>query len=328
MTEYHADESAPSRQFPDNSENRALAKRIGMSRLEQSLYFPKYFEVETINACNAKCIMCTVREWPKRDQAIMPMELFAKFVSQIRDYSDWVETVCLNRDGEPTLDKQLPVRVKMLKQAGIRFVTLSTNAQRLSGDLAQELFKAGLDDIMVSIDGFSKAVFEKIRIGLDFEKVVGNTLRAIKVRDRVRPSARFRIRMVVLDENRFEVEDWLDFWNTRAGKQDKVYAMPAHSWGNQTQQEIPEKVNQFADKPCVSVFSTMTMHADGRVGFCGVDYEPKYPMGTFGPQTLKQIWNGQAYSLARQKHATGRRNAFSICRGCHLWDRQYQFAEE
>ena len=41
----------------------AMLKELEVDNLTQALFFPKFFEVETINACNAKCIMCTIHDW-------------------------------------------------------------------------------------------------------------------------------------------------------------------------------------------------------------------------------------------------------------------------
>lgn len=314
--------------FLKNKTNTALAKRIFLNELQDCLYFPKYFEIETVNFCNARCIMCTIRNWNNRKNAVISNDLFSKFTDEVSNYKDWVETVCLARDGEPTLDPQVVSRVHMLKQVGIKKVTLSTNGQLLTKRRIEELIKAGLDDIMVSIDGVTKETFEIIRLRLNYETVLNNTLELIRLRNAINPKMSIRLRMVVIDENRHEVSDWLHFWGSRIAQVDKVYTMPAHTWGNQLRQESVDLVRLYADKPCVSVFSTITMHVDGKVGLCGVDYSPKNPMGDFSKQSLKEIWTGEAFNRARKLHVNGRRNEIALCRGCDLWDREYKIAEK
>ena len=313
--------------FLENETNMILAKRIFLGRLEECLYFPKYFEIETVNFCNARCIMCTIGAWQGRKKKVMSEDLFSKFAKEVSSYSDWIETVCLARDGEPTLDPQLVSRVRMLKQAGIKKVTFSTNGQLLAKRLSEELIRAGLDDIMVSLDGITKETFEKIRLRLNYETVLNNTLELIRLRNTINPQMSIRVRMIVINENRHEVDDWLDFWGKQVSRQDKVYAMPAHTWGSQLKEESACLVTLCADKPCVSLFSTITMHVDGKIGLCGVDYSPKNIMGDFSKQSLKNIWVGEAFNRARQLHTGGRRNEIALCRGCDLWEREYRFAE-
>src|SRR5262249_17804672 len=163
---------------------------------------------------------------------------------------DWVETVCLNRDGEPTLDKRLAARVALLKAAGIRKVTFATNAQLLTPKLSSALIDAGLDDIMVSIDGVTKEVFEAIRLRLSFETVLANTLELIRIRNQRQVPLSVRIRMVIMKENEHEVRPFFEFWNARVATQDRVYAKHAHTWGNQMGVEKESLVARFRDRPC------------------------------------------------------------------------------
>jgi sulfatase maturation enzyme AslB (radical SAM superfamily) len=308
--------------FPNTEANLTIAKRIFLKNLDEANYFPKYFEIETVNACNARCTMCTINDWDKRQDVILPMPLFSKFVDEVSKYSNWVETVCLNRDGEPTLDKHLSERVRMLKKAGIKKVTFASNAQKLVPALSKELIEAGLDDIMLSIDGVTKEVFEKIRIRLNFETVVGNVLELIKLRNEMNPKMTIRIRMVLVDSNKHELDEWMAFWKSKIGPNDKLYAKPAHSWGNQLHAEAESKIAYFADKPCVSVFSSLVMHSDGMIGICGVDYNVKQPMGDFKKQSVQEIWQGEGFIKVRELHATKRRNEIPMCRGCDIWDRE------
>ena len=67
----------------DNAQKRlekglkSLADRLSLKNLSQALYFPKYFEVETIRACNANCTMCTVSQWKDKNNR-MSDKLFSK----------------------------------------------------------------------------------------------------------------------------------------------------------------------------------------------------------------------------------------------------------
>lgn len=306
--------------FPKNKETKKLASRLNFNSLDESLYFPKYFEVETVNACNAKCVMCAMNDRINRKDTIMNKDLFAKFVKEIGDYADWIETVCLNRDGEPILDKNLPERVKLLKDIGIRKVTFATNGQLLNSELVYKLINAGLDDIMISIDAASKKTFEAIRLNLDYETVVNNTLNLIRIRNESGKELTIRIRMVIMDKNRHEVKKWLAFWRPKVSKKDKVYAKPVHTWGNQIGKEKEDMVVKYADKPCVSPFSTIVIKVEGKVPLCGADYNIKNIMGDFSRQTIKEIWNAESYEKVRSLHANKQRNEIPMCRGCHIWD--------
>jgi pyruvate-formate lyase-activating enzyme len=307
--------------YPQNTYNDELAERLSINILDECERFPRYFEVETVNACNARCTFCTINDWDKRGDVIMKMEMFEKFVVEVSKHKDWVKQVCLNRDGEPTLDKHLPERVKMLKDAGIKKVTFATNGQKLTQDFCEKLLEAGLDDIMISIDGTTKEVFENIRIRLDFETVKKNTLDLVDLRNKMGHKLNIRVRMVIIPENQHQVAEFMSFWKSKLSNTDDVYAMNAHSWGNQLREEAESQVKYFADKPCISPFSTLILQVDGTIPLCGADYNAKVPLGDFPKNSLSEIWNGDEYLRVRRLHANAKRNDISMCEGCDIWDR-------
>ena len=145
-----------------------LRRRISAAETYPDLLtFPRYFEIETVNACNARCPMCTIDEWTRHTPTMKPA-LFEKLAQEICAHADVVKRVSLYRDGEPLLDKRMAERIDRLKTGGIREVTISTNVALLNVRRARELLGAGLDKIILSIDSLDKAVFEAIRERLVF----------------------------------------------------------------------------------------------------------------------------------------------------------------
>ena len=54
--------------------NRRIDKKV---KFENLLEFPKYIEIETVNACNARCPMCTINDW-ERNYPIMKDDVWNK----------------------------------------------------------------------------------------------------------------------------------------------------------------------------------------------------------------------------------------------------------
>ncbi len=305
-----------------NKEALKISNRINLNNIDDCKLFPKYFEIETINACNARCIMCTIDEWTGNSFQKMDDKLFNKFVDEVSQYSHWIEIICLNRDGEPTLDKDIANKIKKLKQVGIKKVRFVTNAQNLTDKLAHDILDAGIDEVMFSIDSLKKDVYESIRVKLDFDKVLNNTLQYIKIRDVINPLSIVTIRMVEMEQNIIEKNDWLEFWNSKISKYDKAYTMPMHNWGNQLGED-EKKVKHYSSIACVSPFSSMAIHSDGKIGICAADYNTKNYMGDFNIDSIQKIWQGSKMNEVRLAHLSKNRNKYNICRGCDIWDRSY-----
>jgi radical SAM protein with 4Fe4S-binding SPASM domain len=298
---------------------KSLADRLNLADLSQSLCFPKYFEVETIRACNAKCTMCTVNQWEGKNGR-MSDSLFCKISEEMSHYSDWINSVCLSRNGEPLIDKNITDKIRILKDYGIRDVTFSTNASLLDEYKSIQLIESGLDDIRFSIDGTTKKTFESIRKGLNFEEVRENCLRFIRLRNERGQTPRIRVRMVLQKGNLHEESAWKEFWKARVSENDIVYSKAINSWGNQLPSYKTANVEKYSCTPCISPWSTMIIHFDGKVPLCGCDFNNTINLGDVNNYSIKEIWQSENFNKIREMHSSGKRNDIPLCPGCNVWD--------
>lgn len=314
--------------YEKNEYTRKLAKRISLEKLEDCRYFPKYLTIETCNNCNAKCIMCPKGLKGVQKLELMDETLFLKISQELKKYASWIEMICLNSDGEPLLDKKLPERIKVLKDIGIKHINISTNGQLLTEELSEALINAGLDDIRISLDALKQETYEKIRVGLDFNKVISNLEKLIQIRNKKNSPMEIRVRLVELPENKDEACDWKIYWQKKVNHQDKVQIMPAHTWSGEISMEAKQKIEFYSDKPCVSVFSSMAINYDGQVQLCDSDINQKYIAGATEPydvmtSKMSEIWQSDFFENIRRLHTSGKRNEITVCRGCDHWSRDF-----
>ncbi|MBF0418021.1 MAG: radical SAM protein [Magnetococcales bacterium] len=297
-----------------------LVRRIDADkRYEELLRFPRYFEIETVNACNARCPMCTIEEWT-RHSPIMKDELFQKIVAELVAHRDTVKRVSLYRDGEPLLDKKLAPRIAMLKQGGIREVAISTNVSLLDETRARDLLEAGLDTIILSIDSLDKAVFESIRVRLVHEVVMENALRFIRLRDEMKARTRIWVRMIRQESNYDEWPAFEQFWRGHLGENDRVNYSNLHNWGSQLRSFKPVAETYEPGLPCVALWSLMIIFANGDVPLCNVDYANKYPTGNLSTSSIADMWQSEAMTGRRALHMSGHKSDIDICTDCNVWD--------
>tara|TARA_B100000315_G_C14552949_1_gene576754 strand:+ start:644 stop:1582 length:939 start_codon:yes stop_codon:yes gene_type:complete len=298
-----------------------LEQRLSLDNFEDCLRFPVYFEIETINACNAGCRMCTVNEWQKSGNPLMDDAVFNKVADEIISNSNTVKTVNLSRDGEPLLDKKLVEKIYYLKKGGVKNVAFSTNASLLSEKWINDLLNSPLDELMFSIDGYAKVTYEKIRKGLDYDKVIKNVKEFIKLRDSTGSKIRIRVRMVIQEENEDEVEVWGNYWRGCLKPQDLVHAKYIHSWGNQLDNYVSLKDEDRLGTPCTSPFSTMVIRYNGDVTVCPIDYDFKYVNGNVKKDNIQNIWmSGIHFRHFRDFHMKAMRDEYDFCKGCRLWE--------
>ncbi len=297
-----------------------LVRRIRPGDSYQKLLdFPTYFEIETVNACNARCPMCTIEEWTRKTP-VMKMPLFRKLADELIENRDHVKRVSLYRDGEPLLDKKLPDRIAILKDGGIKEVGISTNISLLNEKWSRALLEAGLDMIVFSIDSLKKDVFEAIRLRLNFEEVMENALRFIELRNQIRPSTTIWFRMIRQDTNADEWPAYQEFWRDKVAPHDRVMYHNIHNWGGQLKGFKPIGDSHELMLPCVALWSLMVIFGDGRVPLCNVDYNDTFPTGSVADRSIREVWQSQVLSARRQLHLTGRKSEIPMCQNCNVWD--------
>lgn len=304
--------------YKNSDVEKRLASRIFLEELRECEKFPKYIMLENINICNARCVMCGYvghRE-DKVDGQIMKMDLFEHIIEQIAPYADWVEMVTVG-GGEVLLDKSVDLKIKMLRDIGIKRIQLSTNASTLTQERTKSLLKSGLNDLRISIDSIHKEVYEKIRKGLKFEEVIKNTEDAIKIRNEEFPDIPIRIRAVELDENKSERDEWLEFWNKRLSDNDLAQFRPYNAAvGNES-----ESSEIGVEWPCISPFSTLAITVVGTVCLCCADLIGRViQLGDLNESSIVEIWRGEQFQKVRKLHLEEKRNQISICRNCIMWD--------
>jgi len=297
-----------------------LTRRISPEENYESLLsFPRFIEIETVNACNARCPMCTIADW-QRNTPTMKDDLFRRIAEELIDHRHEVKRVSLYRDGEPLLDKKLPARVAMLKEGGIACTSISTNVSLLDERRSRALLEAGLDMIILSIDSLNKDVFESIRLRLNFEEVLENALAFIELRNKIRPRTRIYMRMIRQEENLEEWPSYQAYWRPRLADHDRLYYHNMFNWGGQLEGFKPIANSYEPALPCVALWSLLVIFGDGKVPLCNVDYNNQYPTGSVLESSIEELWHSKIMNQRRNEHLNGKKSNNTMCASCNVWD--------
>jgi len=302
-----------------NIEKYLLGRIEKDSKISDLLRFPKFFEIETVNACNARCPMCTIDDW-QRKTPIMKDDLFSKIVDELHEYSDTIRRVSLYRDGEPLLDKKLPKRVRLLKDNGIKQVSIATNVSLLNEKRSVDLLESGIDHVIMSIDSLDKDIFESIRVKLDFDEVIENAKKFIELRDRINPNTKIWMRMIKQKSNINEWPNYEKYWLKYLNQNDRIYYHNIFNWGGQLDGFDSIKTTYEPNLPCVALWSLFVIFGDGKVPLCNVDYNNKFPLGDVTKSSIEEIWRSSLLNKYRGMHLDHKKDNISICQNCNVWD--------
>ena len=164
----------------------------------------RLLQVESAIACNLRCVMCPWREIAEnvedQGQGLMSQEIWAS----IRPYLSEIQSIDFTGGGEPLLQSRLPEWIADAHGAGCETGFLS-NGLLLKREKLQQVLAAGVDWICISIDGADAEMYEKIRVGSNFDRVCENVAGIAELRTGNKP--RTMINFVLMDLNFHQVED-------------------------------------------------------------------------------------------------------------------------
>ncbi len=155
--------------------------RFGLVRIQHG---PLFVSVEPANICQLRCPECPVGSKGERlkvkGERLMPRAVWERVLEQIKTCA---HTIQFYFQGEPLLHKDLPQMIAEAHEAGL-YTIVSTNAQAMTYEMAEALVGAGLNRIIVSMDGLTEASYSAYRVGgkLDQCKAALRWLRQSKIK--------------------------------------------------------------------------------------------------------------------------------------------------
>jgi sulfatase maturation enzyme AslB (radical SAM superfamily) len=271
---------------------------------DRARVLPEIVQIESTNICNAKCVFCP-RDEMHRKQGVMSRELFRKVVDECAALG--ITHVRMHNYGEAFLDRYLVEKVRYAKEKGIREVGMISNGSLITEKVARAMIEAGLDAINISIDAGGREVFDATRIGLNYDKVIANVERVVRIRGELGRKHPKLILSFVRQNNSADEQAFIEHWRKVA---DKIHITELHNWAGTLNRE--SDVNY----PCYRPWLTFTVLWDGRVSLCCADFDGRTILGDLNSQTIAEVWNGEAYRRVRREHLES--GGPDVCRACDL----------
>lgn len=287
-------------------------------------YYPNAVWIEPTNTCNLRCIMCPNSIIEQKNKGFMKMILYKKIIKEIRTFASYI-VLCIS--GESLLHKDFPQMVKIAKNNGLG-VYFSTNATVLTPKLSKQILLAGLDWINFSFDGCSKEIYEKVRVGANFEKTLDNVINFLKIKKELGAKTRAELQILVMDE-KGERDYQKNIGNFQKNFQDfpldYLQKRQPSTWGKFLSGTKKYKFRKLGNEfsPCSYLWSSLHILWDGRIVACTSDFFGDNVLGNFPLKSLKQIWNDKPMQNFRQAMISGKYLDYNKnCQSCDsLWEK-------
>lgn len=217
------------------------------------------------------------------------------------------------------LGDELWRRLQYAYDVGCRNLVLNSNGTLLSrNNNIDKVLDSPLRRFILSLDGLSKEVFEKIRYRAKWEQVYSAV--AELCRRREQSGVKYPIivaQFSLMKENAAEVDDYKRFWH---GLGAEVKVRPMLEW-TATGTVRSDTIVHDSDFriACPWANNTMAVHQDGRVVTCAVDYDARFVVADLRHQSVREAWQILSERL-RQPHREHRWSDIpEICKGCGDW---------
>ncbi|MEN6348204.1 MAG: radical SAM/SPASM domain-containing protein [Syntrophomonas sp.] len=272
-------------------------------------YSPQVLHVELNNTCNLNCKMCP-RDHLNRKPQNMSFDLYTKIINEAASLN--IPKIRLFLFGEPLLYPNLIEAIKCAKDKGIMHVDFNTNANLLKKEIAHKIACSGLDEIIFSVDGFSRQTYEKIRKKGDYDKCINNILYFLDFLNNEKIVMKTSIQTINFDEIIPEIEKYKLFWGNKVDNVYVTYLNPM--------QGLVKEINYAGYKRivCNEAFSKMVILSNGKVTTCCDDFNGDLNLGDTNVNTIEEIWNSPKYSKLRKDFNQLNYSDYSICNNCFL----------
>ena len=297
---------------------------------------PLFVSVEPAAVCQLRCPECPVGMGPTPNPSLkgrekgrfsgtplMPMDLFRRVLEEAKETAF---TMQFYFQGEPLLNKDLPQMVREAHEAGL-YTIVSTNAQAMTPQLADELVHAGLSRIIVSMDGLTEQAYSAYRVGGSLAQCKAALRYLREAKDRRKGCTTIELQCLRLRTNE---QEWSAFRREyKALGADRLVLKTAQLYdyanGHPLMPSNPKysRYIQGADglyhrrslgRGCFRVWSGVVVTTQGEVLPCCYDKAHTHAYGNIMDTSLQDLFSGEQANAFRR---AALQEQPSICKECY-----------
>lgn len=279
--------------------------------------FPMMCVLSFVYVCNAICPNCPYTNSEIRadykNKPFMDEKTFKIIADQCGKYGAWIR---ISGGGEPMLHPKAIELMEYAKEVGAK-VGLITNGSRFTCESSTRLLEAEVDMIEFSVDAADFETYAKVRKGLDWDVLLKNIKRMIKIRNKLKSST--KIIASGISQEGVSIDVIAKFWEQIV---DNFQKRKYLTWGINDPSRSADQVPYLPPEqliPCPFIFERLNIDSRGKVMVCGFDIAAITDMGNVHEKSIKEIWQGEGFKYYRQMHLERKGNKIELCKNCPDW---------
>lgn len=276
--------------------------------------FPLNIAVEVCNYCNLNCIMCA-HDKLTRTKGVMNILLYKKIIDEIAAVNPYTR-LWLDFYGEPLLQKfKLFYMIDYARKKGLKNISLNSNAMLLDEESVEILLDSEIGFLSFDCDGFSKEVYEGIRIGAKRDTVYSNIEHILnRKKERGLKKPIIEIKIMEMEQNRHEIQRVLEYWRDRGAW---TCVRRLISWGGSVDVDMHSPdINRTA---CGNAVGILPITWDGKIPLCVMDIDARFTVGNVNKKSIKDIWKLRNETFVKKQLEHQWDNLPDICKNCMDW---------
>lgn len=276
--------------------------------------FPLNVIVEPGNYCNLNCTTCANNKLT-RPKGHMSILLYKKIVDEIAAESPYTR-LWLDFYGEPLLERfKIYYMIDYARKKGLKNININTNGTLLDKEMAEMLLDSEISFISIDCDGFSKEVYEKIRVRANRDVTYANIEYILKrKRERGLRQPIIEIKAMEMEENKAEIDQIISYWRERGAW---TTTRRLISWAGMCEDIVPQTEDERI--ACGNAVGILPITWDGKAVNCVMDVDARFVCGDVNIDTIKNIWLKRNENMVR-KHIEHKFDELpEICKNCNDW---------
>lgn len=269
-------------------------KRLGVLRPDA---MPYTATVDVTNVCNLQCPHCpTGLGLHGRKASMLKLDRVEKLLDEAGDY---LAMAHLYNWGETLLHPQAPAIVRMFHERRI-YTTISSNLSLKKPQVLDAICEAGLDRLILSIDGATQDVYSEYRVKGDLDLVLSNVRQIVEWRRNNKSKTPFLSwHYIVFRHNEHEVDDARRL-AAEMGIDEFRIKQPTAPEASQPRD--PSKRGTFygGRTSCGQLWHNVVLQADGGLSPCCNLYDAVDDFGHIDTDSLRAVRRNDRYARARQ----------------------------
>jgi hypothetical protein len=261
---------------------------------------PALLKVEISRQCGLSCPFCLAK---KEDDVFFSLTEYKKLIDQLKKY---IYLVSLYDIGEPLENNDVCEYISYARMRNIGSSISSHMSIKKPDAFWEELVLSGLHTLIVAVDGTTPEIYNRYRMGGDFDLVISNIKKVIHYKKLHNSKMIIEWQIISFSWNQHQLQEAKEMAKEMGCDVFRVIA-------DSSVRKKYKKENAIRKKNCILPYLIFIVDAYSRIRPCYKFYKTPNFTGDYSDGGLENNWNNSQMQIIRCSKKIGERDPCSTC---------------